>query len=69
MRCEVRQAFVCASCYAGFTHGRSNSYLNDTRGSDTYARRTPGTRAGPETASKSVPATGFAPDVALPVTC
>lgn len=59
----MRQAFVCASCCAGFSHSRSYC-LNGTRGSDTYAGRMPGTRVGPETASES----GFAPDVAPPVT-
>lgn len=67
MRCEVLQAFVCVSCCVGFTHSRSYC-LNDTRGSDTYAGWMPGTRAGPESASESGPAAGFAPDVAPPVT-
>lgn len=68
MRCEVCRAFVCASCYAGFTHSRSYC-LNGTRGSDTYAGQIPRTHAGPETPSEPVPAAGFAPDVAPPVTC
>lgn len=58
---------VCASCCAGFTHSRSYC-LNGTRGSDTYGGRMPGTSVGPETGSESVPAAGFVPDVAPPVT-
>lgn len=68
MRCEVCRALVCA----GFTHSRSYC-LNGTLGGrggtgHTCAGRMPGTRAGPGTASESVPAAGFAPDVTPPVT-
>lgn len=59
---------LCVPVVVRVSHGRSYSYLNGTRGSDTYAGWMPRKREGPETASESVPATGFTPDVAPPVT-